>query len=90
MDGFKSKLLNQIIEKKISISKECDFFTRRKNLVIVKFKNEENAKLEYLCEACNFYEIREIKLEKKSKKFKDITFNCSNCNKTYKVERLKK
>ena len=85
-----SKLVEEMREKKISIIEDCDFFTRRKNFVIVKFKNEEKAKLEYRCDKCENYEIIELEMVKGKKKFKRPNFKCSKCGKLYRVPELRK
>jgi transposase-like protein len=67
-------------------------FTNRENLVIGKLVGQK-ALVEYICPYCEFYEIKEIELEKLASdptKFKRPKFKCSNCGKTIIVENLKK
>ena len=60
-------------------------------MVVGKLRGEE-AKVEYECPHCSFYEIKDIEMEKdsKGKKFKRPKFKCSSCGRTIRVESLKK
>lgn len=95
-DLMESKLLKEWIEKKLSISKDFDFYTKRDNFVVGKLKDQP-AVVEYECPFCKHYEIKNIELEKElkksgeiGKKFKRPKFKCSSCGKTITVESLKK
>ncbi len=73
-----------------------EFFTNRPNLVIGKLPGED-AEVEYICPYCQFYEIKNIQMEKNitksgktSKKFVRPEISCSKCKKIIKVESLKK
>ena len=90
---MESKLLKEWIEKKLSISKDFNYFTKRDYAVVGKLKDQP-AVVEYECPFCKHYEIKnielEIELKKARKKFKRPTFKCSSCGKTIIVESLKK
>ncbi len=73
-----------------------EFFTNRPNLIIGKLAGQD-AEVEYTCPYCQFYEIKNIQMErnvtksgKASKKFVRPEFSCSKCKKIIKVESLKK
>ena len=69
-----------------------EFFTRRENVVVGKLPGKD-AEVEYVCDKCNNYEIKIIKMElagKKKKKFERPEFSCSKCGKVFTVEPLKK
>ncbi|MEM5875536.1 MAG: hypothetical protein QXW01_03380 [Candidatus Aenigmatarchaeota archaeon] len=86
-----SKLLNEWRSKGLKIS-DFEFFTNREKIVIGKLPDEE-AKVEYYCPYCGFYEIKVIELERLKSdptKFKRPKFKCSKCGKTIIVEDLKK
>ncbi|MCS7123507.1 MAG: hypothetical protein RMJ17_02970 [Candidatus Aenigmarchaeota archaeon] len=80
---MKSKILEQMIKDRIEITKDCEYFTKRENFLIVKFKNENEFKIEYFCEKCGNQEIKTV-----SKKPK--LFSCSKCNKIFEVVPLRK
>ncbi|MEM5811695.1 MAG: hypothetical protein QXJ14_04190 [Candidatus Aenigmatarchaeota archaeon] len=82
---MKSKIIEEMMKNKVKITEDCDFFTKRDNIVIVKFKKDKYAKVEYLCN-CGYQEIKEIEI----KIGKPKTFKCSNCNKEFIIESLKK
>ena len=86
-----SKLVKEWASKGLKPSKDFEFFTRRPDMVIGKLIDEQ-AKVEYECPYCGFYEIKEIEMEKdsKGKKFKRPRFKCSKCGKSILVESLKK
>ena len=85
-----SKLVKELLDKKLSPS-ELAFFTRREDVVVSK-ERDGPAKAEYICPFCEFYEIKEIEMEKdtKGKKFKRPKFKCTKCGKTILVDSLKK
>lgn len=73
-----------------------EFFTNRSDLIIGKLPNQD-AEVEYTCPYCQFYEIKNIQMEKgmtksgkTSKKFERPEFPCSKCSKVIKVAALKK
>ncbi len=86
---MESKLIKEWIEKGLKPSKDFEFFTRRPNIVVGKLIGQP-AQVEYTCPYCGFYEIKEIEMEKKGKKFKRPKFRCSKCEKTIRVESLRK
>ena len=86
---MESKLVKKWIEEGLRPSKDFEFFTRRRNLVVGKRIGEE-ADAEYVCPFCQFYEIKKIDMEKGKKKFKRPKFKCSKCGKTVLVPSLKK
>jgi formylmethanofuran dehydrogenase subunit E len=87
--SMKSKLIEEWVKMGLSPSKDFDFFTKRDYAVVGKLKDKQ-ALVEYECPYCNFYEIKEIELEKSGKKFKRPKFKCSECDKTITVESLRK
>ena len=89
--GMDSQLVKEWLSKGLKPSKDFEFFTRRPNVVVGK-QIGMPAKVEYICEFCGFYEIKEIEMEKdsKGKKFKRPKFKCSKCGKTIIVEDLRK
>ncbi len=88
---FESRLLKEWMERGYSVTKDFEFFTKRENLVIGKLKGEE-AMVEYVCPHCGFYEIKEVKMEKRKggKRFKRPKFKCGKCGRTIVVEDLRK
>ncbi len=86
-----SKLLKEWLSQGLKVS-DFEFFTNREKVVIGKLP-EQKAVCEYICPYCDFYEIKEIELERLSSnptKFKRPKFKCSKCGKTILVESLKK
>lgn len=84
-----SKLIAEWVKAGIKPT-DFEFFTNRSNVVIGKLPGEEGL-VEYRCPYCGFYEIKEIKLEKKANgKFKRPKFKCSKCGKTIIVRDLRK
>ena len=72
-----------------------EFFTNRPNLIVGKLPNQD-AEIEYSCPYCQFYEIKNVPMEKgttksgkTSKKFERPEFSCSKCNKLIKIPALK-
>ncbi len=73
-----------------------EFFTNRSNLIIGKLPDQD-AEVEYICPNCQFYEIKNIPMEKgttktgkTSRKFDRPEFSCSKCNKLIEVSALRK
>jgi hypothetical protein len=85
-----SKLIKEWMAQGLKPS-SFEFFTNRPDFVVGKLP-EQNAKVEYICPYCKFYEIKEVEMEKNKsgKKFLRPAFNCSKCGKVIKVESLKK
>jgi len=85
-----SKLVKELMDKKLRPS-ELEFFTRREDAVVSK-ERDGPAKVEYICPFCEFYEIKEITMEKdsKGKRYKRPKFKCSKCGKTILIDSLKK
>lgn len=84
-----SKLVKKWMEQGLRPSKDFEFFTRRKNLIVGK-KRDEPARVEYNCPFCGFYEIKNIEMKRGKKKFKRPKFKCSKCGKTILIPDLKK
>lgn len=87
---MESKLIKEWIASGLKPG-NFEFFTNRPDLVMGKLPNQP-AKAEYVCPSCKNHEIKEIEMErtKPGKKFARPEFNCSKCNKTIKVDSLKK
>lgn len=85
---MESKLIKQWIDQGLKLSKNFEFLTRQPNVIVGKLINKP-AQVEYECPYCRFYEIKEIEMEKKGKKFKRPKFKCSKCEKIILVESLK-
>lgn len=87
---MESKLIKEWLAQGLKPS-NFEFFTNRYDLVIGKLP-EQNAKVEYVCPYCKFYEVKEIEMKKNKsgKKFLRPNFSCSKCGKTIKVEDLRK
>lgn len=90
-----SKLIKKWEEAGLRPSK-FEFFTNRSNLIVGKLPNQD-AEIEYICPYCQFYEIKNVPMEKgttksgkTSKKFERPKFSCSKCNKMIEVSTLKK
>ncbi len=90
-----SKLIKKWEESGIRPS-NLEFFTNRSELVMGKLPNQD-AEVEYICPSCQFYEIKNVPMEKRttklgktSRKFERPEFSCSKCNKTIQVSPLKK
>ena len=66
-----------------------EFFTNRPDVVVGKMHGKD-AEVEYTCPFCQFYEIKNVPMEKGKKKFKRPSFTCSKCEKTIEVSNLKK
>ena len=92
---MESKLIKKWLEAGIKPS-NLEFFTNRPDLIVGKLPNRD-AEVEYVCPYCQFYEIKNVQMEKgttksgkTSKKFERPEFSCSKCNKIIKVLALKK
>jgi len=83
---FESAIIKEMRERNVKITSDCDFFTRRENVVIVKYKNENFSRVEYFCEKCKFKNLIKMKI----KNFKKIIFSCENCGKKFEILPLKK
>jgi predicted RNA-binding Zn-ribbon protein involved in translation (DUF1610 family) len=83
-----SKLIAKWMKEGLRPS-DFEFLTNRPNLVIGKLPGHQ-AEVEYRCESCGYYEIKQIEMEKGKKKFKRPKFNCSSCNALIRVPELKK
>jgi len=86
-----SKLIKKWIAAGLKPS-SFEFFTRRENVVIGKLPGKD-AEVEYECDNCKNYEIKNIEMHqtgKKKKKFERPEFNCGKCGKLFKIEPLKK
>jgi hypothetical protein len=91
---MESKLIKKWMDAKLGPSK-FEFFTNRPTLIVGKLPGQD-AEVEYICPFCNFYEIKNVKMEKgvtksgkTSKKFDRPIFNCSKCGKKIEVSSLK-
>lgn len=92
---MESKLVKKWVEEGLKPSKDFDFFTRRPDAVVGKLVGKP-AFVEYTCPHCEFYEVKEIEMEKvikagkETKKYKRPKFKCSKCERTILIESLKK